>query len=267
MSGSCLGVQSSYPSLEFGPDFGFSCNVSTSQGSLKRKSFVNMMMMEKVHDSRPKNPHKKANEHLVNEKFVQVFMNDQSNYLHSWFKTKWFFIVMQRLQKSEVKSKYYVPKKNSNQEPVITSTWMLAFVNETMENVARFRELEASMFQELEYSCEIDQKQYFFQFKPKIDKADHAAARHSWKDLATIVVGIFGVKNAVSLDSDSWGDIFRYAVMARNRPKELPDLLKLYAKYEILIRNWNQSDNKINDSTNSCKWHSYSSEGSQFGWT
>jgi len=77
---------------------------------------------------------------------------------------------------------------------------MLAFVNETsLENVARFRELEASMFQELEYSCEIDQKQYFFQFKPKIDKADHAAARHSWKDLATIVVGIFGVKNAVCL--------------------------------------------------------------------
>jgi len=76
--------------------------------------------------------------------------------------------------------KYYVPKKNSNQEPVITSTWMLAFVNETsLENVARFRELEASMFQELKYSCEIDQKQYFFQFKPKIDKADHAAARHS----------------------------------------------------------------------------------------
>jgi len=59
---------------------------------------------------------------------------------------------------------------------------MLAFVNETMENVARFRELKASMFQELEYSCEIDQKQYFFQFKPKIDKADHAAAR-IWQQL------------------------------------------------------------------------------------
>jgi len=77
---------------------------------------------------------------------------------------------------------------------------MLAFVNETMENVARFRELEASMFQELEYSCEIDQKQYFYQFKPKIDKADHAAAQ---KGSGNNCGGIFGVKNAVSLDSDS----------------------------------------------------------------